>query len=304
MGFQPGTTLDFRNSNLTSVDFRGAYIDRANFYRAIVDGAMFGYATIVNSIYSPKLTVSPSKDIEGIRGIEKLSFREEHIGGLVLLRKMFRELGDRDLERRATYAIEKTRVRHYFVTCSRPGFRFWTCVHGMFRWAFFELPVGWGFQWWNALFAWLSIYGLMAIVYGFVIWRQSGRCGALCCSRIFRVHSKEHLSRLNRRAVTPCPGVAECPVIGIADGSSIAPLRPLKRHRVGPWALGLYFSLLSGVHIGWRYVRVGSWIARIHPREFELRSYGYVRVLSGIQSLISIYLLTIWAVTYFGRPFD
>jgi hypothetical protein len=29
-----------------------------------------------------------------------------------------------------------------------------------------------------------------------------------------------------------------------------------------------------------------------------------VRVVAGIQSLLSIYLIAIWVVTYFGRPFQ
>lgn len=31
---------------------------------------------------------------------------------------------------------------------------------------------------------------------------------------------------------------------------------------------------------------------------------GWARTVSGIQSLLSVYLLAIWALTYFGRPFE
>ena len=30
----------------------------------------------------------------------------------------------------------------------------------------------------------------------------------------------------------------------------------------------------------------------------------WVRVVSGVQSLLSVYLLALWVLTYFGRPFD
>jgi len=66
----------------------------------------------------------------------------------------------------------------------------------------------------------------------------------------------------------------------------------------------LYFSLLSAFHIGWRDLNVGNWIARIQPREYTLGASGWVRTVSGIQSLISVYLLAIWALTYFGRLFE
>lgn len=42
-------------------------------------------------------------------------------------------------------------------------------------------------------------------------------------------------------------------------------------------ALGLYTSILSAFHIGWRDLSVGTWIARLQPREYTLRTTGWVR---------------------------
>ena len=67
---------------------------------------------------------------------------------------------------------------------------------------------------------------------------------------------------------------------------------------------GLYFSVLSAFHIGWRDLNMGSWISRLQPRDFALRATGRVKIISGLQSLISVYLLALWALTYFGRPFE
>jgi hypothetical protein len=68
------------------------------------------------------------------------------------------------------------------------------------------------------------------------------------------------------------------------------------------WAA--YFSLLSAFHIGFRDFNVGNWIARIQAGKYTLEPTGWVRVVSGLQSLLSVYLLAIWALTYFGRPFQ
>jgi hypothetical protein len=65
-----------------------------------------------------------------------------------------------------------------------------------------------------------------------------------------------------------------------------------------------YFSLLSAFHIGWRDLSIGTWITRAQPREYTLKPMGWVRLVSGLQSLLSVYLLAIWALTYFGRPFQ
>ena len=66
----------------------------------------------------------------------------------------------------------------------------------------------------------------------------------------------------------------------------------------------LYFSVLSAFHLGWRELNVGTWIARMQPREYVLRATGWVRTVSGLQSLLSVYLLALWVLTYFGRPFE
>jgi hypothetical protein len=67
---------------------------------------------------------------------------------------------------------------------------------------------------------------------------------------------------------------------------------------------GLYFSLLSAFHIGWRELSLGTWLSRIQPREYQLVATGWVRTVSGLQSIISVYLLALWVLTYFGGPFE
>jgi hypothetical protein len=37
---------------------------------------------------------------------------------------------------------------------------------------------------------------------------------------------------------------------------------------------------------------------------FKLVATGWVRSVAGVQSLISVYLLALWALSYFGRPFE
>lgn len=67
---------------------------------------------------------------------------------------------------------------------------------------------------------------------------------------------------------------------------------------------GIYFSILSAFHVGWRDLNVGTWIARMQPREYRLHATGWVRFVSGLQSLLSVYLLALTILTYFGRPFE
>jgi len=73
---------------------------------------------------------------------------------------------------------------------------------------------------------------------------------------------------------------------------------------LGVLLIGLYFSLLSAFSPGWRELNVGTWIARVQPREYVLRAPGWERTVAGIQSFLSVYLLALWVLTYFGRPFE
>ena len=42
----------------------------------------------------------------------------------------------------------------------------------------------------------------------------------------------------------------------------------------------------------------------MQPREYSLHATGWVRLFSGLQSLISVYLVALAIVTYFGTPFE
>ncbi len=76
----------------------------------------------------------------------------------------------------------------------------------------------------------------------------------------------------------------------------------VRGYRIPIWAM--YFSFVSAFNTGWRDFNLGYWFARIHPKEYELRSNGWVKVISGLQALISVYLIALWALTYFGSPFE
>ena len=69
-------------------------------------------------------------------------------------------------------------------------------------------------------------------------------------------------------------------------------------------AMALYFSVLSAFAIGWRELNVGNWLTGIQRREYTLRGTGWVRTASGVQAVLSVYLIALWALTYFSRPFE
>jgi len=79
---------------------------------------------------------------------------------------------------------------------------------------------------------------------------------------------------------------------------------PNARSEMGFLWLAIYFSLLSALRIGWSGLNFGTWLTRIQRRDYTLQATGWVRTVSGIQSLISVYLVALAILTYFGTPFE
>jgi uncharacterized protein YjbI with pentapeptide repeats len=68
--------------------------------------------------------------------------------------------------------------------------------------------------------------------------------------------------------------------------------------------IAMAFSLSSAFSIGWHDLNLGAWLTRIWGREYVIRATGWVRTISGIQSVVSMYLVALWVLAYFGSPFD
>ena len=89
------------------------------------------------------------------------------------------------------------------------------------------------------------------------------------------------------------------------DGIEVHEGGPERLYGGGLAALGwsAWFSLLSAFHIGFREFSVGTLLSRLQA-PFALEATGWVRTVSGLQSLVSLYLVAMWVLTYFGRPFQ
>jgi hypothetical protein len=157
----------------------------------------------------------------------------------------------------------------------------------LFNYSLFELPSGYGLAPGRALWGLLGLIPIFALPYWIALKRANSRSGIwmiVPADRLARGRGKE-------KAVLIRPQTAKTRRGRLMDEFRL-------------FRTSLYFSLLSTFHIGWREFNVGSWMARMQPREYTLRATGWVRMVSGIQSLLSVYLLALWILTYFGRPFE
>ena len=61
---------------------------------------------------------------------------------------------------------------------------------------------------------------------------------------------------------------------------------------------------MSTFNIGFKEFNFGRWIRLLQPRDFDIKAVGWARVVSGIQALVSVGLLALSLLSYFGRPFE
>ena len=276
MGVDLGNA-DFTDANLRSADLTGANLKRAILIRAnlnetVVKEAVLAFSNLRDATYSPNPIGQPSKEVVGVKFVHTVRFGTMRESGMAQLRKIFKELHLNDLERDATFAI-----RRYGVSA--------------LEWVLFQLPVAWGRRPHRALLILLSTLVASMVYYAVVIGSQDGKRRWCRKSRIFRVRLPEHLS-------------GDLDTTSIGESPCVEPLRPRSTKTYVYVGWGLWFSVLSAFHIGWRDLNFGAWLSRVQPREFSLRGHGYVRIISGLQSVSSVYLLGLWALAYFARPFE
>jgi hypothetical protein len=84
-------------------------------------------------------------------------------------------------------------------------------------------------------------------------------------------------------------------------------LRPLwvrARWELGVLSTATLFSAMSVLNLGVQGLDLGRWVRLMHRREFDLQARGTIRLMAGMQSILSFLLLALAALSYFGHPFE
>ena len=283
--------LSFRNAHLSGATFRGTNLQCVDFTKADLKGAVLTDADLSGADLSGadllgakfagadlSCTNLGSTLLEGVDDLHMVIFKDGGQGSLSQLRERLRAKGLREHERKVNFAIERNIAKHLLA-----GESLIDRLDGLLRIVFFGGPVGWGLYPFRALTIMMSLWIALAFVYTWVIVRK----GDSQTNGIFIVRPQQRLETDHEGAQM----AEDIRVERLSVGLSRAIL----------W--GLYFSLLSAFSIGWRDLNVGAWLTRIQRMEFYLRGVGWIRTLAGVQSLVSVYLLAIWALSYFGRLF-
>jgi uncharacterized protein YjbI with pentapeptide repeats len=293
-------------ANLQRAGLPGAYVQEADLRGADLQGADLYNVNLLGAVYEPNPENLPRFwTLTAPRNnLETLVFHDSP-AALIALREAFKKGGMRTQERQLTYAIEHTKqLQAWDPSWHNPSgkdTRPWLeklagKSESLFSYVLFELPSGYGMVPSRALATLGLLILVFSLVYMVALVTARGRAGIWVTWPTDRVYQEEgakeatwvtttfFFPRWQARAAGRWWGV-------LLRGVSV----PL---------IGLYFSLLSAFSLGWRELNVGTWIARVQPREYTLRATGWVRTVSGIQSLLSVYLLALWVLTYFGWPFE
>jgi hypothetical protein len=306
---------DLQKARLSGAHLQGAnlydaHLQEADLSAADLEGAYLLEANLRGAVYEPNPEKLPKfwTLTHPHNNLGTLVFHDSPVA-LIALREAFKKGGMRTQERQLTYAIEHTKQLHAWDQWDNPpgqrDTRSWLeklrgkedkrpwlemlagKSESLFSYVLFELPSAYGMAPGRALWGLLGLIPIFALPYWLAIKRASNRHG------IWMILPEDRLaSRSSKKKVV----LLRPPMAKTWRERLVGEVRILRT--------GFYFSVLSAFHLGWRELNVGTWIARLQFREYTLRATGWVRMVSGIQSLISVYLLALWVLTYFGRPFE
>ncbi|HEX2529808.1 MAG TPA: pentapeptide repeat-containing protein [Geminicoccus sp.] len=285
---------NLQGASLAYAELQGAYLTQANLHKAILAYAKLQETDLQRAnLREADLTQANLQEANLTRAnlqevdLWGADLQEANLAGARLqeaTRTQAKLQGAflRDLEREDIYLIEHNTTRHLL---TREGQIRWDeplkLIEGSFRSVFFRIPVAYGLEPGRALLILVGSIAVFALIY-FVPLSRSGNGG------IYRIWPKGRLA-------------PKWPQIGWEEEIKIEQLRPRSWwQRLGT---ALQFSAISAFHLGWRDLNVGTWLSRLQTREYALQATGWVRTVAGLQSLLSVYLLAMWALTYFGRPF-
>lgn len=267
---------------LIGTDFSGADLSGAKLYNsdlrwanlaANLKGADFGRSNVANATWDVVSGGLPDiPEFASAIGIEQLTYRKSP-SSLVELRTALRIAGYEQQGRAVTHAIKRTELR-----MAMQGSLLDKST-ALLSWIAFELTSGYGLYPFRPLIILIALIVPFAFLYTRALLRP-GHSG---------IYVNRPKDSLNRKQLGSWVGVKH-------RGKGISAM--LRTARVALW-----FAVLNAFRVGYREFNVGDWLIRLQSREYVLAGRGWVRTAAGIQSLLSLYLLALSVICFFGRPF-
>jgi len=288
--------------NLSNANLTGADLARADLSDAHLEGADLGHAELGGVVFRPA-ELPMLSPLAAANGLESMAYKHDP-GQLTQLRKRFQDAGYREQERAITCALNRHNAipseLHESLKQKSKSLRgekfdpnkimsFKSFIEGRFKWVAFDLTCEYGFSYGRPL----RIVGLLWLLFSITYVVFMHRPGT---SGIYLVGTRWSRGRSNTQGMQISPHA-----IGAAKWWKLPFLWLRREWRV--LRAAMFFSLMSAFNIGFRDINFGRWLRLLTKREYDLKAVGWARTVSGFQSLLSVYLIALWVLTYFGRPF-
>lgn len=269
------TASNLSKSNLINTDFYGADLDRANLSQALFQPKLHRLPNLIgltNSVNFRSVTLP----------------KKTGVAVLVELRLAYKRIGIRSMERQITAMIKVYQLKQ---TWRRGGFGY---IESALSYVFFYLSCDYGAAPSRPILILLWLIVVFGIPYRWVLSNSGREAGILVLW-----HPERYV---NWQKVKDMAKQHEFCVMLKAKHRQGYHANFIEQLRL--FRIAIYFSLLNTFSIGWHELNVRNWITRLQMRDYWLQGKGWVRLLAGIQPVISAYLIVLWILVYFGRPFE
>jgi len=263
-----------KRADLQGADIRRVALRQVNLSYANLQGAYLLDTNLQGAVMASVQGLPHVTGLAFARGLSAISFSLNDIHTFVAWKKALQEAGYTGASKELVAAIRRNNQPEFWETILFD----WTCEFG----ANPSRPL--------IVLLWLWLAGTTAYLLGLA--RRSGS-GLYLLATGEKIPAGNRRNRVRRmRWQMPRRGT----------GWKF----PFRFTRYAGRALGTaaLFSTMSAFNIGFREVNLGRWIRLMQPREFDIKARGWLRVVSGLQSLTSVYLLALAILSHFGTPFD
>lgn len=273
--------VELHRTNLGGTNLVSARLRSAEIVDSPMDSARLEGADLAHVRFEPRPGSLPAvTEFTLARYLDSLTFvNSPH--ALVELREGFKKAGLRQQERELTYSIEHTKR-------VRAGF-----VERQLAYALFEGPSAYGADPLRPLKLIVVLWFLFTI--GYLLFLRYGTESGINIV----------VARRKRRD----PGEFRTKLASIRLSGRRGSHGRTRAFTIRTsWFTGIVaaaqFSLMNVFNLRVQWLEAGTWLRMIQARPIEFEPIGWVRTLAGIQSLVSMYLLALSLLTYFGRPFE
>ncbi len=272
---------NFTHANLNHASLKSASLKNVMFLNTSLLDTDFADADLAGALYKPKIGFLPNiMSFTSAKNFKQLKFYDSKLGAPAMteLRNAYRNAGMRNMERLITAMVKTEDMKSAW---HRGGLGY---IEASFEYLFFYLTCDFGAAPGRPMGIILMLIFIFAIPTWFAIAKASSK------PYIYKIMLEEPLHDVKK--------ISSLMYQPPKDSSE------RMKYELKQALTALHISLMSSFQIGFYHVDISAWIARLQSMSYYYVTTGWIRPIAGLQSLISIYLVVLWALSYFGHPFE